>query len=126
LRGEVLDFFNGRCCFCGTELTVSRVCGDHLVPINKKDLGLHAWGNIVPACNPCNSKKHGSDWRDFIIERAGSDAAERHQRMREFLEAYPYDPQYDLGSIVADLYVEVGAIAMALIQEKIKRTKETL
>lgn len=96
------------------------------MPINKKDLGLHAWGNIVPACNPCNSKKHGSDWRDFIIERAGSDAAERHQRMREFLEAYPYDPQYDLGSIVADLYVEVGAIAMALIQEKIKRTKETL
>lgn len=45
--------------------------------------------------------------------------------MREFLELYPYKPQYDLGSIVVDLYVEVGAISMALIQEKIKRTKET-
>lgn len=96
------------------------------MPTNKKDLGLHAWGNIVPACSPCNSKKHGNDWRDFIIQRAGSNAVERHQRMREFLEAYPYNPQYELGSIVTDLYVEVGAISMALLQEKVKRTKETL
>jgi hypothetical protein len=108
------------------ELTAARVCGDHLIPINKKDLGLHAWGNIVPACNPCNSKKQGGDWRDFIIQRAGPSAAERHQRMRDFLESYPYHPSYDLGSIVNDLYVEVGAVAMALIQEKVKRTKETL
>jgi hypothetical protein len=49
LREEVLDFFEGRCCFCGTDLTPSRVCGDHLVPMNKKDLGLDAWGNVVPA-----------------------------------------------------------------------------
>ncbi|HSS04309.1 MAG TPA: HNH endonuclease signature motif containing protein [Solirubrobacterales bacterium] len=126
LKGEVLEFFEGRCCFCGVELTASRVYGDHLIPTNKKDLGLDAWGNIVPACNPCNSEKHGSDWRDFIIQRAGPDAAERHQRMQEFLNAYPYTPTYELGSIVADLYDEAGAVAMALIHEKVVRTKETL
>jgi hypothetical protein len=126
LKGEVLEFFKGRCCFCDVELTPARVCGDHLIPMNKKDLGLDAWGNIVPACNACNSKKHADDWRDFIIQRAGPNAAERHQRMQDFLAAYPYKPAYELGSIVADLYDESAAVAMALIHEKVARTKETL
>ena len=44
LKGEVSDFFGGRCCFCGEELTPAQVNGDHLTPINRKDLGLDAWG----------------------------------------------------------------------------------
>jgi HNH endonuclease len=126
LRSEVLAFFDGRCCFCGEGLTPSRVYGDHLVPINKKDLGLDAWGNVVPACAACNSTKHANDWRDFIIQRAGPDAAERHQRMRDFLAAYPYAPPYELGSVVADLYDEAAAVAMALVHQKMNRTKEML
>lgn len=127
LKGEVLEFFEARCCFCGEGLTPSRTCGDHLIPINQKDLGLDAWGNVVPACGACNSAKHGSDWRDFIIQQAGPDAAERHQRMREFLAAYPYWPPLELlRPIVADLYNEAGAVAMALIQAKILRTREAL
>jgi hypothetical protein len=94
--------------------------------MNKKDLGLDAWGNIVPACNSCNSKKHAGDWRDFIIQRAGPNAAERHRRMQDFFAAYPYKPAYELGSIVTDLYAESAAVAMALIHEKVVRTKETL
>src|SRR5436190_18410347 len=47
---EVLEFFDGRCCYCGDEIRGSRVHGDHLVPTNRTDLGLDAWGNIVPAC----------------------------------------------------------------------------
>jgi hypothetical protein len=126
LKGEVPEFFECRCCFCDIELTAARVCGDHLIPMNKKDLGLDAWGNVVPACSQCNSKKHANDWRDFIIQRAGANAAERHQRMQKFLNAYPYAPAYELGSIVVDLYDESGAIALALIREKVVRTKETI
>lgn len=126
LRGEVLEFFDRRCCFCGEDLVPSRVCGDHLVPINKKDLGLDAWGNVVPACGACNSTKHGNDWRDFIIQRAGSDAPERHQRMREFLSSYPFEPPSQLRSIAADLYDEAGAVAMALLHEKMRHAKELL
>jgi len=126
LKGEVLEFFESRCCYCDAELTAARVCGDHLVPMNKKDLGLDAWGNVVPACNACNATKHASDWRDFIIQRAGPNAAERHGRMHDFLSAYPYAPAYELGSIVADLYDESGAVALALVHEKVRRTKETI
>ena len=94
--------------------------------MNKTDLGLHAWGNIVPACQPCNAKKQGRDWRDFIIERAGQHAAERHARVRALLEEFRYQPSFDLREVAEELYEEVGSIAMTLINVKVKRVRERL
>ena len=99
---------------------------DHLIPMNKADLGLHAWGNIVPACQPCNAKKQGGDWKDFIIERAGAQAGERHQRMKQFLAKYPYKPTTDLRAVAEELYAEVGAVSVALIDEKLKKVRTSL
>src|SRR4051812_12819789 len=70
----VRGFFGDRCCYCDVELAPGSAAQDHLIPMNKSGLGLHAWGNVVPACSPCNAKKQGGDWRDFIIERAGPNA----------------------------------------------------
>jgi hypothetical protein len=124
---EVLEFFGGRCCYCGVELGASTpVVEDHLIPTNKTDLGLHAWGNIVPACRECNAKKQGGDWRDFIIQRAGGDASERHARMLQFLKEYDYGPSLSLSDVAGELYDEVGEIAMTLIQAKIKRLRDKL
>jgi hypothetical protein len=124
---QVQDFFGNPCCYCGVEFSTTEApVEDHLIPTNKTDLGLHAWGNIVPACRECNAKKQGGDWRDFIIERAGVDAAERHARMREFISAQGYAPKQDIGEIAGELYDEVGDIAMTLIRAKIKRVREKL
>ena len=60
----------------------------HLISMKKSDLGLHAWGNVVPACQSCNNARQRKDWRDYIIQRAGPEAAERHARVLAFLEAY--------------------------------------
>ncbi len=123
----VKDFFDNRCCYCGVEFsTAVPAVEDHLIPTNKTDLGLHAWGNIVPACRECNAKKQGGDWRDFIIQRAGPDAAERHTKMRAFLDQYNYSPAQDLRSVTGELYDEVGEIAMTLIKAKIKRIRGNL
>src|SRR5688500_18510758 len=74
----VVAFFGGRCCYCDVEFSATnRAVQDHLIPMNKTDLGLHAWGNVVPACAPCNAKKQGREWKDFIVERAGVHASER-------------------------------------------------
>ena len=125
--GGVKDFFGNKCCYCGVDFTPTvAAVEDHLIPTNKTDLGLHAWGNIVPACRECNAKKQGSDWRDFIIQRAGPDGPERHARMREFLKEYGYKPGADLSAIAGELYDEVGEIAMTLIRAKIKRIRPTL
>lgn len=83
-------------------------------------------GQRRAACGPCNAKKQGGDWRDFIIQRAGAKAAERHTRMRAFLDEYRYDPARDLREVAEELYEEVGSIAMTLIETKIKRERKRL
>jgi hypothetical protein len=121
---KVKEFFGGRCCYCGVEFSAATpAVQDHLIPMNKTDLGLHAWGNVVPACQACNAKKQGGDWRDFIIARAGADAHERHTRVKGFLDAYKYAPSFDLVETAEELYEEVGSIAMTLIGAKIKRVR---
>jgi hypothetical protein len=120
----IREFFGGRCCYCDVEFSVDvPAVQDHLVPMNKSGLGLHAWGNIVPACSPCNAKKQGGDWRDFIIQRAAAHAGERHARVKAFLDHYRYAPEHDLTTVAEDLYEEVGAIAMTLINAKVNRLR---
>lgn len=76
----------------------------------------------------CNAKKQRKDWRDFIIERAGPNPAERHARVRAFLDEYRYNeyrykPTFQLREVAEELYEEVGSIAMTLITVKIKRIR---
>jgi HNH endonuclease len=124
---EIKRFFGERCCYCGIEFgALTPAVQDHLIAMNKADLGLHAWGNVVPACQACNAKKQRSDWRDFIIERARADAAERHARMKAFIEHHDYRPLLDLRDVAEELYEEVGSIAMTLIATKIKRVRSKL
>ena len=124
---EVKTFFEDKCCYCGVEFSATvPAVQDHLIPMNKTKLGLHAWGNVVPACHECNAKKQGKDWREFIIQRAGADADRRHSRIKAFVETYAYSPTLDLRGVAAELYDEVGAIAMSLITAKVKRIKVQL
>jgi hypothetical protein len=119
-------FFDERCCYCGDELR-DDVVEDHLIPINHKNLGLHAWGNIVPSCRDCNSKKHGREWHAYLAERAGADTPERYKRITAFVKHYQYAPDLtDLREIAADLYAEVGGMAMSLISLKVARLKAVL
>lgn len=124
---EVRRFFAERCCYCGGDLTIGRVAQDHLIPMNKTALGLHAWGNIVPACLDCNAKKQGAEWHAYLVTRAGANAAERYQRVQDFIKQYKYAPDSsDLRDVAEELYDEVGSIAMTLIAAKIKRARRKL
>ncbi len=120
----VKEYFGGRCCYCGTSFGNGvQASQDHLIPINKTDVGLSAWGNIVPACGDCNSQKHGKKWESFIIERASRDVLkERKARLDAFIKEYRYSPpRGDLQATAEDLYAELGAVAESLIQTKFKR-----
>jgi hypothetical protein len=121
----VKEFFGNRCCYCDADFDVAQdAVQDHLEPVNRTDLGLHAWGNVVPACRDCNAKKHGGNWKDFIIHRAGDHAAERHKRVLDFLKKYHYKPTREIRGVAEELYDEVGGVAMTLIQAKVKRLRE--
>lgn len=50
---EILAVFGGRCAYClRADRTLTR---DHVVPISRG--GLDEAGNVVPACQSCNSRK---------------------------------------------------------------------
>lgn len=115
-----------RCCYRDVSFDEAQAVQDHLVPMNKTDLGLHAWGNIVPACRDCNAKKQGRDWREFIIERAAAHASERHARVKDYLKTHSYEPALELREVAEELYEEVGDIAMTLIKAKTKRIRKKL
>jgi 5-methylcytosine-specific restriction endonuclease McrA len=122
---EIAEFFGNRCCYCGAEFGPGTpAVQDHLIPLNRTDLGLHAWGNIVSSCASCNAFKQGKPWHEVVAARAHKQAAERYKRISEFVAHYGYDPPYDLAAATADLYAEAGEVTMSLIRTKIKRTRE--
>lgn len=55
---------NGKCGYCGEEISQKKATIDHVVP--KSRGGKTEWGNVVLACYPCNSKKD-----DKTLEEAG-------------------------------------------------------
>lgn len=63
---EIAEFFGNRCCYCGMEFELGQpAVQDHLVPLNRTNLGLHAWGNIVPSCGPCITSRGGGTGPTF-------------------------------------------------------------
>jgi len=124
---EVRAFFGDRCCYCAADLVAGRTAQDHLIPMNKSSLGLHAWGNVVPACQECNARKQGREWHAYLVQRAGADASERYQRVSAFVSHYRYTPDLErLRTVAEELYAEVGAVAMTLVSLKVKRVRDGL
>ena len=41
-KQELLKIFNNECCYCGEEINEKTLSQDHLIPMNKAFLGLHA------------------------------------------------------------------------------------
>ena len=41
-KDELLEYFQNECCFCGAKINRKSLSQDHLIPMNKTSLGLHA------------------------------------------------------------------------------------
>lgn len=114
---KVKDFFANRCCYCGEDTVLVQ---DHLIGVNKDSGGLHAWRNVVPACGPCNARKQGREWREFLLEddKAGGKAV--HAKIVAFIKHYSYEPGQDLGRAANELYQEAIATVNALKNVKVR------
>jgi hypothetical protein len=123
-KDELLGFFNHECCFCGVEINRKTLSQDHLIPMNKTDLGLHAWGNVVPCCQQCNNDKQQKHWQDFLFVKAGKDTALRERKINDFVNSKNYDPTLNLHQFADNLYEDVGQVAMALINLRYKQAQE--
>jgi len=50
----------GRCAYCGLEAPLTM---DHRIPLSRS--GTHEIENLIPACKPCNSRKHTRTEEEF-------------------------------------------------------------
>lgn len=70
-RDGLLAEMNGRCAYCGRDLTTEEKWhADHVVP---RIQGGGTKGNLVPACVSCNRRKGGRDpdsFRQYTKQRA--------------------------------------------------------
>lgn len=125
---EAVVFFDGKCAYCNVVLDADNATQDHLVPINKTGLGLHAWGNIVPCCRDCNKEKHFGDWRAFVkTKNPDATLAEtRAKRLGEFQILYRYSPGLELHEVAENLYADVGAVSGALIDLRLKQAQHII
>ncbi len=125
--GEVLRLFAGSCCYCGRALDMESSTSDHLVPINKTSLGLHAWGNIVPCCRQCNKEKNHKDWRVFIKSKCeGLLRTKRIKALSGFQKKYRYNPSLNLEDVANNLYEDVGEVSAVLIRLRLKQAQEVI
>ena len=126
-KQELLEHFGFGCCYCGRKLDVSSLSQDHLIPMNKTFLGLHAWGNVVPCCQDCNNKKQQTIWEIFIKEASNSgDLKNRTDRIKSFVREMRYDPNLNLHSFADNLYEDVGEVAMTLVNLRYKQAEDEI
>ena len=125
-KEALLNHFAFQCCYCGLEISIKSFSQDHLVAHNKTSLGLNSWGNVVPCCSGCNSEKGSSPWIEFIAGKCNSKSIldKRTRKINDFVKLKKYDPDLGLLKEYADnLYTDVGAVAMTLIQLRIKQAE---
>lgn len=63
-RQKIYSKTNGRCAYCGCEITLQQMQVDHVIPMEFYDAymsmgqDLNNADNLLPACRSCNNYKH--------------------------------------------------------------------
>jgi hypothetical protein len=113
LPPEVLTWFKNACAYCGGPPPLVE---EHVVPMNRKLVGLHAWGNIVPACKDCNNLKSPMDNRGETWHTHPKLNAKRRNRIEDFATKYNYAPIVsDLKVVMEKLYLLTDQHTRALV-----------
>jgi 5-methylcytosine-specific restriction endonuclease McrA len=124
-KDELLEFFNNKCCYCSKPIDRKSISLDHLIPMNKTALGLHAWGNVVACCQGCNNEKQQTDWSDFLKKKVEGEVFDsQRDRIEQFVASKNYDPNLNLHEYADNLYEDIGAVAMTLINLRYKQAED--
>jgi 5-methylcytosine-specific restriction endonuclease McrA len=107
---QIFEILGKKCIYCGE---VEDIVIDHLIPINKKDCGLHIAGNLVPSCRECNHLKGGKRWQDFA-------SPEAFGRINNFLKEHEQVVDYEgIREKAETVYKKAGENVIALIDSQL-------
>jgi hypothetical protein len=99
-------YFDGNCAYCDE---VKELHMDHVVPINKTNLGEHRLGNLIPSCKKCNDDKYYANLEEFL-----GDKIERIAKIKSYIVSRNYIPLGDntqIKMILKQAHEEVKALA---------------
>lgn len=77
-----LEMVGSHCVYCGAPWMVR----DHLV--GPKAGGTEQFGNLVPACKPCNDSRRDTPWSKFMENAARSDYKDVQERVGRLHASY--------------------------------------
>ncbi len=104
---DTIKHFKSCCVYCGNKS--AKLTIDHAVPINKKSLGEHRLGNLVPSCRECNASKADQHFEYFL-----KDDDDKIQIIKAYMDSKNYVPLGDNGQVRVILemaYDEVSKVA---------------
>jgi hypothetical protein len=117
---DTLAFFDGRCAYCGAAGV--QLVEEHAIPRNRLHAGLHAWGNVVPACTACNRRKGARPWTEYFdeLEAAAPDDVDvpaRRACVARFVDHHRYEPDVEqLQAVIQALYEHADAQTRSMIR----------
>src|SRR5438552_18024986 len=95
--------------YTGESVTRATAVMDHAIPINKKDCGLHLFGNLVPCTRDANDRKHYRHYREFLMN-----SPERLERIEEWLRRTAYlkraEAMKELVSLCSEKYAMIAGL----------------
>lgn len=115
--------FGHACAYCRVDASKLEkpLVFEHIVGINKEDLGENVIGNVVPACAPCNDAKGSTDYRDWIATSpriadapAVLASIEVHMATHGYVsltELFPEENRQRIDIAIAQLRAELDAAA---------------
>ena len=103
---ETINYFNNSCAYCGKK---TNLVMEHIVPINRKSLGEHRLGNIIPSCKQCNIEKSDKSFIDFLDKDI-----DKIQKIQKYMSEKNYIPltgNKQIEMILEIAYNEVSTVS---------------
>ena len=103
---ETINYFDNKCAYCNEQ---TKLIMEHAVPINKKYLGEHRLGNIIPSCKKCNDNKHNKNFTEFL-----NDDIDKIKKIQKYMDNNNYVPltgNKQIEMILEMAYNEVATVS---------------
>jgi len=101
-RKRVLNKFGSRCGYCGSEIDITSMQIDHIIPIYRNSSneelkrmnvvrGTNEYSNLMPSCKKCNNYK-----KTMSVETFRNEMQKQVERLRKYSSNYHFAKSFGL------------------------------
>lgn len=112
VRAAIIEEFKSTCVYCEKKLSEPKEMQlDHLISMNRDNVGLQIYGNLVLSCPPCNSAKKDRDFGEFLRSSRPNEAKRITKRLVDRQKRYGADLDVNvLKELAQKAYAEIGRL----------------